>query len=238
MSRRNKLKKFADIFSFSNVYENFDSKTPKLTDREGRVMDIRGRWAQDHFGTANPIIAELACGYGEYTLELARRHPERHFIGVDIKGARIWQGARRALEEELRNVAFLRCRVEHLDHFFASGELQEIWITFPDPFPRDSRARRRLTAPHFLELYRRLLAPSGLVHLKSSTNTPCANWPNAPARMWHTTSTISMPATRPFPSWTSRRTTSVCTWVWGKLSNTFVFVGAKRGATRSGNNRA
>jgi tRNA (guanine-N7-)-methyltransferase len=167
MSRRNKLKKFADIFSFSNVYENFDSKTPKLTDREGRVMDIRGRWAQDHFGTANPIIAELACGYGEYTLELARRHPERHFIGVDIKGARIWQGARRALEEELRNVAFLRCRVEHLDHFFASGELQEIWITFPDPFPRDSRARRRLTAPHFLELYRRLLAPSGLVHLKT-----------------------------------------------------------------------
>lgn len=168
MSRRNKLQKFAELFSFPNVYENFSPADPqKLTGRNGEKVDLRGKWAARYFGNDHPITLELACGRGEYTLGLARLYPERNFIGVDIKGARIWKGARTALRENLNNVAFLRTRIEQIDSFFAPGEISEIWITFPDPFLRESKANRRLTSLRFLTTYHHMLRKEGLVHLKT-----------------------------------------------------------------------
>ncbi len=165
MARRNKLEKFAELRTFPHVYENFDMKHPQLF-RQGEPVEMKGRW-QEHFGNDHPITLELACGRGEYTVGLARQFPDRNFIGVDIKGARIWKGARIALQEGLTNAAFLRTRIELIEHFFAPGEVAEIWITFPDPFLRKSKANRRLTSARFLERYHRILAPAGLVHLKT-----------------------------------------------------------------------
>ncbi len=167
MSKRNKLQKFAELLTFPNVYENFDSKQPQLFASDGEVIDLKGKWASQHFQNECPITLELACGRGEYSLGLARMYPGRNFIGVDIKGARIWKGAGIALEEGLQNVAFLRTRIELITHFFAAGEISEIWITFPDPFLRKSKANRRLTSAHFLNLYRKILHPNGIVHLKT-----------------------------------------------------------------------
>ena len=166
MSRRNKLQKFAEVAGFANVYQNFDVPQDQLTCC-GELVSMKGRWAQKQFKNQNPVILELACGKGEYTLGLAQLHPDRNFIGVDIKGARIWKGARRALEKEIQNVAFLRTRIEQLQSFFAPGEIAEIWIVFPDPFPRESKASRRLTSPHFLDLYSQIMKPGGIVHLKT-----------------------------------------------------------------------
>ena len=167
MSRRNKLAKFADLLSFPNVYENFDAQQPDLIGKDGLKADLKGRWAQGHFHNDHPITLELACGRGEYSLGLARMYPERNFIGVDIKGARIWKGARVALEEGLPNVAFLRTRIEVLGAFFDEAEISEIWITFPDPFLGNKKVNRRLTAPGFLDIYRKLLNAAGVVHLKT-----------------------------------------------------------------------
>lgn len=167
MSKRNKLQKFAELLTFPNVYENFDSKQPQLSAPNGETIDLKGQWAARHFQNEHPITLELACGRGEYSLGLARMYPERNFIGVDIKGARIWKGAGIALEEGLQNVAFLRTRIELITHFFSPNEVSEIWITFPDPFLRKSKANRRLTSTHFLNLYRKILLPNGLVHLKT-----------------------------------------------------------------------
>jgi tRNA (guanine-N7-)-methyltransferase len=167
MSKRNKLQKFAEVLQLPNVYENFDPHNPQLTAGYGRVVDLKGQWAAQHFGNDQAIVLELACGRGEYSLALARRNPERNFIGVDIKGARIWKGATIAQDEGLSNVAFLRTRIEQVDLFFAEGEVQEIWITFPDPFPQKGKSNRRLTAPRFLDKYRKLLKPGGLIHLKT-----------------------------------------------------------------------
>ncbi len=167
MSRRNKLEKFAELLIFPNVYECFDPTDPHLIGLHGEKADLRGQWAAQHFQNDRPIVLELACGRGEYTLGLARRCPERNFIGVDIKGARIWKGARIALQEELKNAAFLRIRIEQIAAFFAPGEVSEIWITFPDPFLRKSKANRRLTSPPFLGEYRKILRPEGRIHLKT-----------------------------------------------------------------------
>ena len=167
MAKRNKLQKFAEVLSFPNVYENFDPRAPELVGRNGEPVVLKGRWNERHFGRSAPITLELACGGGEYTLELGRRYPERHFIGVDIKGARIWKGARVALAEKLDNVAFLRTRIEQIAYFFAPGEVDEIWITFPDPFLRKSKANRRLTATPFLDRYKQILRPGGVVQLKT-----------------------------------------------------------------------
>ncbi len=167
MSRRNKLQKFAEVLSFPNVFENFDPKNPQLVGKDGQPVELKGRWAAAVFGNDHPLTLELACGRGEYTLGLARRFPRRNFIGVDIKGARIWKGAKTALNEGLANAAFLRTRIEQIDLFFAPAEVDEIWITFPDPFLKKSKANRRLTSPVFLERYRRILRPGGLVHLKT-----------------------------------------------------------------------
>ena len=167
MSRRNKLDKFAEMDTFANVYQCFDASQPELIGPNGSKPELRGRWSAEHFGNDHPLTLELACGRGEYSLALGRAYPKRNFIGVDIKGARIWQGARVALAEPLPNVAFLRTRIEQLGHFFAAGEIAEIWITFPDPFPKKSKVNRRLTSPRFLALYRPLLQAGGLIHLKT-----------------------------------------------------------------------
>ncbi|MCB0578178.1 MAG: tRNA (guanosine(46)-N7)-methyltransferase TrmB [Phaeodactylibacter sp.] len=167
MSKRNKLQKFTELLTFPNVYENFNPMEPQLHGLNGVEVQLRGEWASKHFGNEKPITLELACGRGEYSLGLARQNPHRNFIGVDIKGARIWKGARIALEEGLRNAAFLRIRIERIANFFGPGEISEIWITFPDPFLRNSKANRRLTAPRFLDEYRKVLEPGGLIHLKT-----------------------------------------------------------------------
>lgn len=169
MSRRNKLQKFAELLAFKNVYENFSFKDPVLIGLDGEPVDLKGRWNELHFRADRPISLELACGGGEYTLGMAQMHPGRHFIGVDIKGARIWKGARKALAENLSNAAFLRTRIELIPHFFGPAEIDEIWITFPDPFLNSPN--RRLTAPGFLEAYKKILRPGGLIHLKTDDPT-------------------------------------------------------------------
>ncbi|MCB9332494.1 MAG: tRNA (guanosine(46)-N7)-methyltransferase TrmB [Lewinellaceae bacterium] len=166
MSRKNKLSKFADILSFPNVYECYDVRTPELVGTGMQPVDLRGRWREVYFKNEQPITLELACGAGEYTVNLGRQFPDRNFIGIDLKGNRIWKGAKMALDEKLPNVAFVRTRIEIIEHFFAPDEVAEIWITFPDPFPRNSKANKRLTSAFFLEKYRRILQPGGLVHLK------------------------------------------------------------------------
>ena len=167
MSKRNKLQKFAELLTFPNVYENFNPMEPQLYGINGEPVSMKGEWASKHFGNDNPITLELACGRGEYTIGLARQNPHRNFIGLDVKGARIWKGARIALEKGLKNAAFLRIRIEQVANFFEPGEVSEIWITFPDPFLRKSKANRRLTAPRFLDAYKKVLRPGGLIHLKT-----------------------------------------------------------------------
>ncbi|HZG01500.1 MAG TPA: tRNA (guanosine(46)-N7)-methyltransferase TrmB [Chitinophagales bacterium] len=149
---KNKLKHFAEMLLFSNVVQ---------LDRRHR-----GAW-NEALGNTNPITLEIGCGKGEYTVGLARRYPERNFIGVDVKGARIYTGAKRALESNLNNVMFLRAQADHLPEYFAPGEVGEIWITFADPHPPLSRARRRLTSPKYIDVYRQFMPPNGLVHLKT-----------------------------------------------------------------------
>ncbi len=166
MARKNKLQKFAEILAFPNVYECYNVQQPQLVGAGMQPIDLKGRWRAEHFRNDNPIVLELACGGGEYTVALAQQFVQHNFIGVDVKGNRIWRGAKTALEANLVNAAFLRTRIEVIEHFFAAGEVDEIWITFPDPFPRPSKANRRLTSPFFLEKYRHILRPGGVVHLK------------------------------------------------------------------------
>lgn len=153
---RRKLKKFADNAQNRNVIE------------PGKALydTIKGQW-KEFFGNDNPITVELACGKGDYTLGLGRQFPERNFIGVDIKGSRIWNGSIQALEEGLNNIAFLRTQILEIENFFAPGEIDEIWITFPDPRPRDRDEKRRLTHPRFLYIYQQLLKEGGWLRLKT-----------------------------------------------------------------------
>lgn len=164
MSRRRKLEKFAELLEFDNVYE--------LTENHNQVkinayesIDIKGKWRQKAFNNDHPICLELACGRGEYSLALARRYPEKNFIGIDIKGARIWQGAKIAKENALTNVAFLRIRIEQILHYFEKGEVDEIWITFPDPF--EGKENRRMTSANFLDKYFLIVKSFGKIHLKT-----------------------------------------------------------------------
>jgi tRNA (guanine-N7-)-methyltransferase len=167
MSNRNKLQKFEELRSFPNYYQHEVTGEPLLTTANGHRLAMKGQWSQLHFNNSQPITLELACGRGEYAVALAARYPDTNFIGVDIKGARIWQGARRAMEAGLTNIAFLRTRIEMINLFFVAQEVSEIWITFPDPFLRPSKADRRLTSLPFLARYRELLKPGGLIHLKT-----------------------------------------------------------------------
>lgn len=132
-------------------------------------LALVGNWAKEMFGNDNPIVLELGCGKGEYTVAMARRNPEVNYIGVDIKGARIWYGATEAKDNELKNVAFLRTQIELIDLCFAEGEIAEIWITFPDPQIKHERIKHRLTHPDFLNRYQKILKPNGMVHLKTDS---------------------------------------------------------------------
>ena len=166
MSRRNKLEKFAELLTFPNVYQNYDPRNPCLKYVGGDIVQRKGQWRVAHFRNNADLVLELACGGGEYSLALAAQHPDQNFIGVDIKGNRIWKGARKAIANQLVHVAFLRTRIEQIDLFFAPEEVNEIWITFPDPFLRKSKANRRLTSTAFLDRYQRILKRGGTIHLK------------------------------------------------------------------------
>jgi tRNA (guanine-N7-)-methyltransferase len=168
MGKRNKLKKFAELTTFPNVYQCFNPLEPVLEGKDGEI-DLKGKWGSEHFKNDNPIVLELACGRGEYTLALAKKYPDKNFIGMDVKGARIWQGASIAINEDMSNAAFLRSRIEALEHFFAEKEIDEIWITFPDPF--ENKANRRLTNHNFNDRYRKVLKADGIVQLKTDSDS-------------------------------------------------------------------
>lgn len=154
---RSKLEKFAAIAERENVVEPGSAHYGLL----------KGKWREEFFENENPLILEIGCGRGEYTVGMARLFPEKNFLGLDIKGARIWKGSTLAQEEDLHNVAFLRTFIENLEENFAAGEVDEIWVTFPDPRPKDRDIKRRLTSPRFLDLYAKILKPGGIVHLKT-----------------------------------------------------------------------
>ena len=149
-----KLLRFTQIKSFSNVLEYPEN--------------MQGNW-KDFFNNNNPIVLELACGKGEYTVGLSALYPEKNFIGVEIKGNRLWAGAKISLANKIINVAFLRTQIDKINQYFKINEVEEIWITFPDPHLRKSKARKRLTHPKFLRLYKQIIKPNGLIHLKTDS---------------------------------------------------------------------
>lgn len=161
MGSKNKLKRFNENDTFKNVLQ---------PSREEVVSGFKhqGKW-KEFFGNNNPITLELGCGKGEYTVALARKYPERNFIGIDIKGARFWRGAKTALEEGLDNAAFMRTQIELVDFAFAKSEIQEIWITFPDPQIKYKRTKHRMTNPEFLSKYKHILQADGVMHLKTDS---------------------------------------------------------------------
>ncbi len=155
---KDKLRKFAEIETFANVYELDAGKA------------LKGSWSTTHFQNTAPLVLELACGKGEYTVNLAQLFPHKNFIGIDYKGNRIWRGAKTAMEEGIDNVAFLRIQIEHILDYFDSDEVSEIWITFPDPQPQISREKKRLTAPQFLEKYKVILQEAAPINLKTDND--------------------------------------------------------------------
>ncbi len=160
MSNKNKLQRFAENKTFSNMFE--------LSYHEVKNgFPYKGKWRKDFFKNDHPLILELACGKGEYTVGLAERYPDKNFIGMDIKGARIWQGLVNAREKNLKNVAFVRTRIDQIGFYFDKEEIDEIWITFPDPQPRVRDEKRRLTSPQFLARYKPLLKKEHIIHLKT-----------------------------------------------------------------------
>lgn len=166
-----KLEKFAELNTFPNVLQNRDFAHPELFDHKGQKQDFNGKWSSAFFHNNNPLVLELACGKGEYTVEMAQAYPGKNFIGVDLKGNRIWTGARKALDLALTNAAFVRTRIEYLPHFFAQDEVSEIWVTFPDPYLKRSKTSKRLTSPFFLDKYRQFCKRDGCVHLKTDDPT-------------------------------------------------------------------
>ncbi|MAZ01025.1 MAG: tRNA (guanosine(46)-N7)-methyltransferase TrmB [Flavobacteriales bacterium] len=161
MMAKNKLQRFSEIRNFNNVIEiNYDVIFNNKT---------AGCWQKDIFKNNNPIVLELACGKGEYTIGLAKKNPNKNYIGIDIKGERIWKGAKDAIDLNLDNVRFLRTRIEHLNLVFSENEVSEIWITFPDPFLKKSKSRKRLTSLRFLEIYKQILSKKSFIHLKTDS---------------------------------------------------------------------
>jgi tRNA (guanine-N7-)-methyltransferase len=165
--RKNKRKKIAEINAMPNVYQCPDYAETHLYNAAGDKLELKGKWHSEIFRDQKPITLELACGKGDYTIALAARYPDRNFIGVDIKGPRIHTGAKAALEAGLSNVAFARLKIENILHFFAPREVGEIWITFPDPFPRERSEKHRLTYHTFLEKYKAILRPGAVVNFKT-----------------------------------------------------------------------
>ena len=160
---KDKLRRFAENLTFECMVQ------PEFEDIFHKDHPLKGRWHKDFFKNDNPIILELGCGKGEYTIALAERNPNANYIGVDIKGARMWRGAKTATENGMKNVGFLRTRIEFINSFFAEGEVAEIWITFPDPQLKTRRAKKRLTSPIFLEYYAQFLAADGWINLKTDS---------------------------------------------------------------------
>ena len=160
---KDKIRRFAENATFRCVVQ------PEFEEVFGKDYKLKGKWRSDFFGNDHPIVLELGCGRGEYTVALAERFPDRNFIGVDVKGARLWRGAKTATENGMDNVAFLRTRIEFIGSCFAPDEVDEIWITFPDPQLRKNRVKKRLTAPSFLERYARFLQKDGFIHLKTDS---------------------------------------------------------------------
>lgn len=159
---KGKLAKFADMAEYPHVFEY------PFSVMEDVPFEMKGHWHQNFFKNDNPIVLELGCGRGEYTVGLGRLFPDKNFIGVDIKGARMWSGATESLNEGMTNVAFLRTNIEIIDRFFAPGEVSEIWLTFSDP--QMKKATKRLTSTYFMNRYRRFLSENGIVHLKTDSN--------------------------------------------------------------------
>jgi tRNA (guanine-N7-)-methyltransferase len=155
---KDKLRKFSEINTFDNVYQLEEGKA------------LKGNWAAQHFKNNNPVVLELACGKGEYSVNMAKLFPEKNFIGIDYKGNRIWRGARTGVDENIPNLAFLRIQIEGLLEFFDTAEIDEIWITFPDPQPQESREKKRLTFPGFLDKYKEVLKPGGKINLKTDND--------------------------------------------------------------------
>lgn len=162
---KRKLMKFEQVSAFENCFY-----LPFEQSRNGG-LPLKGKWNRDYFKNSNPIVLELGCGKGEYTVGLAKRYPGKNFIGVDIKGNRIWTGAKEALENKMGNVAFIRTRIDFIESCFAEGEVDEIWITFPDPQPLKTTVRQRLTNKIFLDRYKNILVKDGIVNLKTD-NAP------------------------------------------------------------------
>lgn len=160
---KGKLRKFEENQTFDCLYQ------PQFNDVFAGKCEMCGKWGEKQFGNTNPIVLELGCGYGEYTVAMARKFPDKNFIGVDIKGARIWRGAKTVNDEKIANAAFVRSRIECIDNIFASGEVSEIWLTFPDPQIKKGRAKKRMTSPLFLSRYAKILKEGGLIHLKTDS---------------------------------------------------------------------
>lgn len=160
MTKR-KLYRFQENKTFKNLFQY------TYSDLHEKGFPLKGRWHEAYFKNQNPILLELGCGKGEYTLEMALQNTNKNYIGIDIKGARLWRGCKTATEKHLKHVAFIRTKINWITHFFDSSEIDEIWLTFPDPQPQKSREKKRLTSPPFLDLYRQILNNRGTIHLKT-----------------------------------------------------------------------
>ena len=160
MGSKNKLKRFKENETFENVFQ------PTREEVVSGAFVLKGKWNSDFFKNDNPIVLELGCGKGEYSVGLAALYPDKNFIGIDIKGARFWRGAKTAVENGLNNVAFIRTQIELIDNLFAENEVDEIWITFPDPQIKYKRTKHRMTNSEFLQLYKKILKPDGIMNLK------------------------------------------------------------------------
>ena len=163
MGSKNKIKRFKENETFFNVFQ------PTREEVISNQLPLKGKWRTDFFKNNNPIVLELGCGKGEYSVGLAERNPDKNFIGIDIKGARFWRGAKTAIENEIHNVAFLRTQIELIEYCFDVDEVDEIWITFPDPQIKYKRTKHRMTNAEFLKNYKKILKPNGLMHLKTDS---------------------------------------------------------------------
>ena len=163
MGSKNKLKRFNENDTFHNVFQ------PKREELVDAVYPLKGQWNQQFFKNSNPLVLELGCGKGEYTVGLAELYPNKNFIGIDIKGARFWRGAKTAVENKMPNVAFIRAQIELIEQLFETNEVDEIWITFPDPQIKYKRTKHRMTNATFLKRYKNILNETGIVHLKTDS---------------------------------------------------------------------
>jgi tRNA (guanine-N7-)-methyltransferase len=163
LGSKNKLKRFKENDTFENVFQ------PTREEVTSGEFKLKGKWNSDFFKNDNPIIVELGCGKGEYTVGLAERNKNANYIGIDVKGARFWRGAKTAVDTGLNNVAFLRTQIELLDFIFNENEIDEIWITFPDPQIKYKRTKHRMTNSEFLQLYKKVLKPDGIINLKTDS---------------------------------------------------------------------